>query len=287
MTTILDGKQTAKKIRKRTQERVLALKEHAIDPKLAILRAGEDAASVSYEKAAKKEMERTGIQSSSVFLPKSASMDELLRKLRELNKDPAVHGILVMQPFPPGFSSWEAAAEIAPEKDIDGFSLLNLGNMLQSGNEKGFVPTTPQAVMRLLEEYGILLKGQDVTIIGSSPVVGKPLSLLMLEAGATVTTCHIFTKDLKKHTQQADIIVSATGAIGLITKHHVKPGAVVVDVGYGQDKKGKVRGDVCYEEVFPKASFITPVPGGVGALTSVLLAEHVVRSAEKLKKDAL
>lgn len=284
MTVLLDGKMVAKELRKRTSARVNKMTEQAVYPKLAIVRVGTDPSSISYERAAEKEMIHTGILVEKITFPEDVLLEEVLDCLRKLNEDASIHGILVMQPFPVHLSTYAVSKLIAPQKDIDGFSLQNLGSLMQPGTDS-FFPSTPQAVMHLLDVYGVSLKGKEVTIIGSSAIVGKPLSLLMLDAAATVTVCHIYTENLKKHTESADIVVSATGAVGLISSEHIKKGAIVIDVGYGQDEQGRVSGDVQFDQVNGKAGFLTPVPGGIGAITSAILAEHVLHSAERMGSD--
>lgn len=283
MTVIMKGKVVSHKLRAKNIDRVNQLREKQCVPKLVIFRVGEDPASVSYEKAAVREMKKSGIESEVYTLPGDTSEERVLEQLEELNQRKDVHGILVMQPFPEGISSYEASIKMDPLKDIDGFSIENLGQMLLPGKDY-FVPSTPRAVVHFLEFYGIDLLGKEVVVVGSSAVVGKPLSLLLMNAGATVTVCHIHTKDLQKHTKEADILISATGALGLIKKEHIKEDAVVIDVGFGYDEQGKVRGDVNFDEVSQKASYITPVPGGVGSITTVILAENVIRSAERYRK---
>lgn len=284
MTVLLDGKMIAKELRKRTSARVNKMTEQTVYPKLAIVRVGTDPSSISYERAAEKEMIHTGILVEKITFPEDVLLEEVLDCLRKLNEDASIHGILVMQPFPVHLSTYAVSKLIAPQKDIDGFSLQNLGSLMQPGTDS-FFPSTPQAVMHLLDVYGVSLKGKEVTIIGSSAIVGKPLSLLMLDAAATVTVCHIYTENLKKHTESADIVVSATGAVGLISSEHIKKGAIVIDVGYGQDEQGRVSGDVQFDQVNGKAGFLTPVPGGIGAITSAILAEHVLHSAERMGSD--
>ena len=281
MTELLNGKKVAEHLRKETVRRVRNLKERAIFPKMVIVRVGDDSASVSYERSAMREMEKNEIQAEKETFPEDVSLNDVLESIQKWNVDDSCHGILVMQPLPMHLSIAEVAKTIDPEKDIDGMSLVNLGGLMQEEGD-GFEPSTPQAVMELLSFYDISLKGKEVTIVGSSTVVGLPLSVLLTSKFATVTTCHIYTRNLKKHTQSADILISATGVTGLITADSVKEGAVVIDVGYGEVVNGSICGDVQFDEVKEKASFITPVPGGVGAITSVVLASHVVDVAEKI-----
>lgn len=277
MTEVLDGKVVSKAIITQMKQSVKELKKIDCFPTLAVVRIGSDPGSISYENAAIKTMNRVGIEPQSFVFEEGSASNEVLAKIDELNLDPSIHGILVMQPLPRGLSRNELAKRMDPEKDIDGLTPENLGRLVEN-DLNVLLPSTPKAVMELLRYYEIDLVGKDICVVGSSPVVGKPLSILLLNAKATVSNCHIDTKDIKKYTKQADILISATGVVGLITADHVKKDALVIDVGFGY-KDGKPCGDVKYEEVFPVASAITPVPGGVGSITTAVLAEQVVKSA--------
>lgn len=277
MTKVLDGKVVAREILARTAQTVEELKKVDSPPTLAIVRVGEESSSISYENAAIKAMNRVGIEVQSVIFEASQSHQEIFQGLEELNEDEGVHGILVMQPLPEGLSRNEIANHIDPEKDVDGLTPENLGRLVEQ-DPSVLLPSTPLAVMELLEYYEVETKGLDVVVIGSSSVVGKPLSILLLNAKATVTNCHLDTKDVKAYTSKADVVVSATGALGLVKADYIKEGAIVIDVGFGY-KDGKMMGDVDYDEVKEKASAITPVPGGVGSITTAVLAEQVVKSA--------
>lgn len=277
MTQVLKGKVVADKIIEQAAKTVDELKSIECVPTLAIVRVGQDSASVSYENAAIKEMERAGIATRLETFEEGADTEEIFAGIEALNTDEEVHGILVMQPLPEGISRNEVAKHIDPEKDVDGLTPHNLGRLVEK-DPSVLLPSTPLAVMKLLDYYGIDRTGLDTVVIGSSPVVGKPLSILLLNDRATVTNCHVDTKDVKAYTSQADLVVSATGALGLVTEDYIKEGAIVIDVGFGY-KDGKMMGDVVYEEVKQKASAITPVPGGVGSITTAVLAEQVVKSA--------
>lgn len=277
MTNVMDGKVVAKEILRRTSQTVEELKKVDCFPQLAIVRVGEDPSSISYENAAIKTMNQVGIEVKSVIFQQSQSPQEVFQGLEELNNDKEVHGILVMQPLPESISRNEVANHIAPEKDVDGLTPENLGRLVEQ-DPSVLLPSTPLAVMELLDYYDIDTKGLDVAVIGSSSVVGKPLTILLLNAHATVTNCHIDTKDIKAYTSKADVVISATGALGLVKADYIKEGAIVIDVGFGY-KDGKMMGDVDYDEVKEKASAITPVPGGVGSITTAVLAEQVVKSA--------
>lgn len=282
MTKVLSGKEVADKINQQTQQVVEELKLIHHIPALAIVRVGEDPSSIAYETAAIKAMNQVGIEVESIVFPEDAPSEHILSAIDDLNENADTHGILVMQPLPESLSRNEVALRISPDKDIDGLTPSNLGKLVEN-DQTGLWPSTPKAVMELLAYYEIELAGADVCVIGSSPVVGKPLSILLLNAEATVANCHIKTKDLTQYTRQADIVISATGAPHLVSPEHVREGAVVIDVGYGQ-VDGKTCGDVQYDAVAEKAAAITPVPGGIGTITTAVLAEQVVKAAWKLTK---
>ncbi|WP_080145741.1 bifunctional 5,10-methylenetetrahydrofolate dehydrogenase/5,10-methenyltetrahydrofolate cyclohydrolase [Marinilactibacillus piezotolerans] len=282
MTKVLSGKEVADKINQQTQQVVEELKLIHHIPALAIVRVGEDPSSIAYETAAIKAMNQVGIEVESIVFPEDAPSEHILSAIDDLNENADTHGILVMQPLPESLSRNEVALRISPDKDIDGLTPSNLGKLVEN-DQTGLWPSTPKAVMELLAYYEIELAGSDVCVIGSSPVVGKPLSILLLNAEATVANCHIKTKDLTQYTRQADIVISATGAPHLVSPEHVREGAVVIDVGYGQ-VDGKTCGDVQYDAVAEKAAAITPVPGGIGTITTAVLAEQVVKAAWKMTK---
>lgn len=276
MTQVLDGKVVAKSIILQSKNSVEELKKIDCCPTLAIVRIGEDQSSISYENAAIKTMNRVGIDTRPIKFEKTASSEEVFGVIETLNSDQDIHGILVMQPLPEGLSRNEIAKRIHPDKDIDGLTPENLGRLVEN-DPNVLLPSTPKAVMELLDYYEIDLEGKDVCVVGSSPVVGKPLTILLLNAKATVSNCHVYTKDIKKYTKQADILISATGVVELITPDHVKEDAIVIDIGFGY-KDGKISGDVEYEKVAPKASAITPVPGGIGSITTAILAAQVIKA---------
>ncbi|WP_208559590.1 bifunctional 5,10-methylenetetrahydrofolate dehydrogenase/5,10-methenyltetrahydrofolate cyclohydrolase [Marinilactibacillus kalidii] len=283
MVKILEGKPVAEKISQQAKQVVDELKRVECRPTLAIVRIGEDASSISYETAAVKTMNQIGIDVTSVFFPEDTTSADIFAEIDRLNEDDQTHGILVMQPLPEGISRNDIAKRIDPEKDIDGLTPDNLGKLVEN-DQSGLWPSTPKAVMALLEYYKVELVGADVCVVGSSPVVGKPLSILLLNEEATVANCHVKTKNLEQYTQQADIVISATGVAHLIGPNHIKQDAIVVDVGYGRIN-GKTCGDVQYEAVAEKASAITPVPGGIGTITTAILAEQVVKAAWALKAE--
>ncbi|MCC5895358.1 bifunctional 5,10-methylenetetrahydrofolate dehydrogenase/5,10-methenyltetrahydrofolate cyclohydrolase [Alkalibacterium olivapovliticus] len=277
MTKELRGKPVAKALLQQTEKTIEDLKKIDCYPTLAIVRVGDDESSVSYENAAIKTMQRAGIAVEPVIFKEETSSEEILQALDSLNKNTDIHGVLVMQPLPGTLSRNDVARCLDSNKDIDGLTPENLGRLVEN-DPIALFPSTPKAVMALLDFYDIEVEGKDVCVIGSSPVVGKPLTIMLLNREASVANVHIKTKDVKQYTRQADIVISATGAVELVTADYIKEGAVVVDVGFGY-KDGKPVGDVKYDEVFAKASAVTPVPGGVGSITTAILAEQVAQAA--------
>lgn len=273
----LNGKVVAEELMRQTAQTVDDLKKINCLPTLAIVRVGEETSSISYENAAIKTMQKVGITVESHLFDEDIESEEVITAIERLNQDPSIHGILVMQPLPDSLSRNDIARCIDPAKDIDGLTPENLGRVVEN-DTNALYPSTPRAVMELLDYYGIEVEGKDICVIGSSPVVGKPLSIMLLNAEATVTNLHIKSKDVKRHTKEADIVISATGSIELVTADYIREGAVVVDVGFGY-KDGKPVGDVKFDEVSKVASAITPVPGGIGSITTAVLAEQVSRAA--------
>lgn len=282
MVEVLDGRIVSKELNKETKNKVKKIIESGITPTLAIMRADENPASIQYEKSAARFMKKVGIETKHVVFPDGTSQKEFLNELDQLNNDDKIHGILVMQPLPDNIELKVVAEHISPAKDIDGMHALNLGKIM-AGDSNGHLPSTVRAVMELIQYYKIGVARKEITVIGKSNTVGKPLTVLLLSQGATVSNCHTATQDLKKYTQNADILITATGDIGLITKDHVKPGTVVIDVGFNFEN-GKAYGDVAYTEVAEIVSKITPVPGGVGSITTASLARQVTNAAEWLQQ---
>lgn len=276
---LLNGKELAQKIRTRLAEDAAILAEtKGRPPGLAAVLVGEDPASQLYVSRKHQACQEAGFHSELVQLSASISQDELLRKVRDLNRAAHVDGILVQLPLPKGLDEQAVLEAVLPEKDVDGFHPLNQGRLMLGLD--GFVPATPKGVVRLLLENGVKLAGKHVVIVGRSNIVGKPLAILMLRENATVTVCHSKTKNLEKITTQADVLVAAVGKAGLISADHVKDGAVVVDVGTSR-VGGKLKGDVDFDAVKEKASWITPVPGGVGPMTIAMLLENTFESYQK------
>lgn len=280
MTVIMRGKDVADQLKDEIQQRVEELKKNNKTPKAAIVRVGDLPDSIGYERSATRVLSGLGIEVDNIHYPEDITEEDFLKEFDKINHDDDVDGILLLRPVPDHIDPDKISDRILPEKDIDGMSPYNIGKVL-SPQEGDFVPCTPVAVMKTLNFYDIDLKGKDVAIVGHSLVVGRPLANLLASQNATVTLCHIDTKNTKEICKQADIVITATGVIGLITKDHVKDGAVVVDVGTSYTSDGKLRGDVAFDEVKDLASHITPVPGGIGAITTSILGERVVIAAEK------
>lgn len=286
MTVVMDGKKVAAHLSEEIKEALEVSESHGIKPKVAFVRIGDLSDSISYENAAVKRFEKLGIETAQYHFPSDVSTKVFLTKFREINEDYAIHGILLLQPLPKHIPMKRVAEIMNSFKDIDGMKASNLGKVLTNDPER-LEPCTPAAVMNMLDFYDIDLQGKNVTVVGASAVVGKPLSLLMMNRDATVTTCNLYTDDLVAKCKDADVIVSAAGAINLIGEAHVKEGAIVVDVGINFTEEGKMVGDVDYEAVKDKTSFITPVPGGIGAITTTVLAYHLVKATEQQKEPVL
>lgn len=281
---LLDGKALSAKVRAElSAEAKKNAEKYGRPPCLVVILVGEDPASQIYVRNKEKACEDIGYQSRMIVLPTETSEDELLALIDELNADKGVDGILVQSPLPKQIDAHKVAVRIAPEKDVDAFHPANVG-LIALGRDDGFKPCTPAGVIRLLKEYNIPIAGKDCVVVGRSNIVGKPMALLLVSEGATVTVCNSKTKDLGKKTAQADILVVAVGKAGLITADMVKEGAVVVDVGMNRSE-GKLCGDVAFDEVAPKCSYITPVPGGVGPMTIAMLMENALKSQELNQRD--
>ena len=278
---ILDGKQIAKDYRQGLQDQVEALKKEGYTPKLSVILVGNDGASMSYVRSKKKAAEKIGMISEIVHLEETASEEEVLNELERLNNDDSVSGILVQVPLPKQVSEQKVLETINPAKDVDGFNPANIGKLYI--DEQTFVPCTPLGIMELLKNADIDLEGKEAVVIGRSHIVGQPVSKLLLQQNATVTILHSRSKDMSKHLKNADVIVSAVGRPGLVTKDDVKEGAVVIDVGNTPDENGKLKGDVEYDEVKEIAGAITPVPGGVGPMTITMVLNNTLL-AEKMRR---
>ena len=278
MAIIIDGKELAKKIRSELKNEVVELKNKGINPKLAVIMVGDDKASKVYVKNKSKACEECGIDYEEFLMDKDIDMEELLETIDKLNKRDDIHGILLQSPIPSNLDINQAFNKINHKKDVDGFNPINVGKL--SIGEDCFVSCTPAGVIKMLEEYNIEIEGKNVVIIGRSNIVGKPLIQCCLDKNATVTVCHSHTKNIKQITKNADILISAIGKAKFVTKDMVKDGVVVIDVGINRGEDGKLTGDVDFENVSQKASYITPVPGGVGPMTITMLMNNVIKAAK-------
>lgn len=267
-------------------ENVDKLKEQGIVPCLTIVRVGAREDDLAYERGAKKRMELTGIECRIVELPEKISQQELEDTFKKVNEDDTVHGILLFRPLPAHLDEEPLKKMINPYKDVDCMSPVNMAKVF-SGDETGHAPCTAEAVMEMLAHYGIDLTGKKVTIVGRSMVVGRPLSMLMLKKNATVTICHTKTKNLAEICADAEVLIAAAGKAKMVTAEMVGEGAVVADVGINVDAEGNLCGDVDFDEVEKKASYISPVPRGVGSVTTSVLAKHVVKSANLLLTNTI
>ncbi|EOT0258241.1 bifunctional methylenetetrahydrofolate dehydrogenase/methenyltetrahydrofolate cyclohydrolase FolD [Staphylococcus aureus] len=278
---ILDGKQIAKDYRQGLQNQVEALKEKGFTPKLSVILVGNDGASQSYVRSKKKAAEKIGMISEIVHLEETATEEEVLNELNRLNNDDSVSGILVQVPLPKQVSEQKILEAINPDKDVDGFHPINIGKLYI--DEQTFVPCTPLGIMEILKHADIDLEGKNAVVIGRSHIVGQPVSKLLLQKNASVTILHSRSKDMASYLKDADVIVSAVGKPGLVTKDVVKEGAVIIDVGNTPDENGKLKGDVDYDAVKEIAEAITPVPGGVGPLTITMVLNNTLL-AEKMRR---
>ena len=270
MAKLIEGKLVAKKILENLSDEILFLEKK---PCLAVIIAGNDPASKIYVNSKKKKAEELGIKSIVIELPENCTQQEILEKIYTLNNDDSVNAILVQLPLPAHINAKEVLEKIHPIKDVDGLHSYNLGH-IAAGNKPYSYPCTPMGIMRLLEYYDIPVSGQNAAVIGRSNLVGRPLSYMLLNKNATVTICHSKTKNLTEITKQADILISAAGQKGLVKADMVKEGAVVIDVGINRQQDGSLCGDIDFWSVEPKASYITPVPGGVGPMTICSLMQN-------------
>ena len=275
---LIDGKALAQQVRDEVATRVTALKARGIQPALAVILVGDDPASQVYVKHKVADCESVGMRSILDRLPADTSEAALLARIRELNADASVHGILVQLPVPRHIDSNKVIATISPAKDVDCFHVASVGALV--AGLPGFKPCTPHGCMRMLQAAGVDPRGKHAVVVGRSNIVGKPMAMLLLQAHATVTICHSATPDLAAVTRQADILVAAVGKRNMITADMVKPGAVVIDVGMNQNEHGKLCGDVDFAGVKEVAGWITPVPGGVGPMTRAMLLVNTLESAQ-------
>jgi methylenetetrahydrofolate dehydrogenase (NADP+)/methenyltetrahydrofolate cyclohydrolase len=281
MSIIMKGSEVAAAMKEELLREVEKLAQKGIVPQLGIVRVGARPDDLAYERGAVKRMEAVGIRCKVIELPELINQEEFEKEFSAVNNDPDIHGILLFRPLPKQLNEDPVRSMINPKKDVDCMSPVNMAKVF-AGDESGFAPCTPEAVMEALAHFGIDLKGKRVTVVGRSMVVGKPLSMLLLKKNATVTICHTRTADLGATCRNAEILIAAAGKAKMITADFVSEGSVVVDVGINVSSDGKLCGDVDFEAVAPKSSYITPVPGGVGTVTSSVLAKHVVQAANTL-----
>lgn len=282
MSEIIDGKNLAKEIRESLKIEAEKLKNKGIVPHLAVIMVGDNDASKVYVRNKSRACEEIGIEFKEYLLPSTTKQSELLELIQKLNNDKNVNGILLQSPIPKPLNIQEAFNTILPEKDVDGFNPYNVGNLCIG--QDGFIPCTPLGIMKMFEKYNIDIDGKKVAIIGRSNIVGKPMAQCMLSKNATVTICHSRTKELKKEVKDADIIIAAAGKQNIVTADMVKDGAVIIDVGMNRNSEGKLCGDVDFENIKEKTSYITPVPGGVGPMTIAMLMSNVIKATKKQNK---
>lgn len=291
MAKILSGREVAAALDERLRRRVQALAARGVAPKLAIVRCGENPSDLSYERGATKRAQAVGVEIQIVALPEDASKDALLDQIRALNADASVHGVLLFRPLPRHLKAFEREIcnALDAAKDVDGMTDLSMAGVFENRADLGFPPCTPSACMEMLDYYCIDPEGMRAVVIGRSLVVGKPLAMMLMARNATVTVCHTRTRDVAGEASRADILVTSAGALGSLTAEYVRPGQVVVDVSINWDANkpnakgglGAIAGDAVFDEVEPIVGAITPVPGGVGAVTTSVLLAHVIEAAER------
>ena len=279
MAIIIDGKESAKKIRANLKIECEELKNKQINPKLAVIMVGDDPASKVYVRNKSKVCEDVGIEYKEYLLSSNTKQKELIELIEKLNQDKTINGILLQSPIPANLDINEAFRTISPQKDVDGFNPVNVGKLVL--NQDTFVSCTPYGIMKMFEKYNIDLTGKNVVILGRSNIVGKPLMHCCLNKNATVTVCHSKTQNLAQKAKEADILISAIGKSQFVTVDMVKENAVVIDVGINRLENGKITGDVDFENVKEKASYITPVPGGVGPMTIAMLMNNVIKATKR------
>ena len=277
MSVLIDGKKLAKEIREDLKIKCEELKEKGINPRLAVVMVGDDKASQVYVSNKSKVCNEVGIEFEEHLLDSNIEQKVLIDLIQKLNNDDKVHGILLQSPIPKHLDINEAFKTISPEKDVDGFNPINVGKLCL--NQDTFVSCTPYGIMKMFESYDIDLTGKNVTILGRSNIVGKPLIQCCLNKNATVTVCHSKTKELENHTKNADIIIAAIGKPNFVTAEMIKNDAIIIDVGINRGNDGKLTGDVDFDSVKDKASYITPVPGGVGPMTIAMLMNNVIKAS--------
>ncbi len=284
MATIIEGKKVAASIREEVKAEVAGLRERGVRPKLAVVLVGEDPASVLYSRSIEKSCSAAAVEFELFTLSEKSSEEEVVGLLRKLNEEDSIHGIMIELPLPPGMDKQKVLNAVSPLKDVDGVHPVNRGYILSNG--AGLFPTTPQSCIEIMVRNGIEISGKHAVLVGRGETVGKPLIFMMLNQNATLTVCHTRTRDLPYHTRQADILISAVGKAGMITADMVKPGAVVIDAGINSAPGGGICGDVDFVNVEKVAGAISPVPGGVGSITTSLILKNVLK-AIKLQQNEI
>ena len=278
MAKQLLGKEVAAALNEKIKADVAKLKEKGINPTLGIVRVGERPDDLSYERGATKRCDTLGVAVEKFLLPENVTQEELMATIDQVNKDDKIHGVLIFRPLPKHLDEAAVIKALNPEKDVDGITDGSMVGVF-AGTKQGFPPCTPQACMEILDHYGIDCTGKKAVVVGRSPVVGKPAAMMLIKKNATVTVCHTRTKDMPSVTREADIVIVAAGRAGVVDESYVAPGQIVIDVGINVNEEGKLCGDVKYDTVEPVVDAITPVPGGVGAVTTSVLVGHVVEAA--------
>lgn len=280
MARQLLGKEVTAALNEKIKSQVAALKEKGVEPTLGIIRVGEREDDLSYERGAMKRCETLGVACKKILLPADVSQETLMDAVRQVNKDDSIHGVLIFRPLPKHLDEEAVIRELDPEKDVDGITDGSMVGVF-AGREQGFPPCTPQACMEILDHYQIDCTGKKAVVVGRSLVVGKPAAMMLLKKNATVTVCHTRTKDMPSVVREADIVIVAAGRAGVVDDRYVAPGQIVIDVGINVNEAGKLCGDVAYDKVEPIVEAITPVPGGVGSVTTSVLVGHVVEAAAR------
>lgn len=281
MAELLLGKSVTASINEKIMADVAMLKEKGVSPKLGIIRVGENESDISYERGAVKRCETLGVEYEKFLLPADVTTEDVLSVVEQVNNDDKIHGVLMFRPLPKGLDSEKIENALKPEKDVDCMTEASIGSVF-TGKAKGYPPCTPQACMEILKYYGYDLTGKNVVVIGRSLVVGKPVAMMCMKENATITICHTRTKNMPEIAKKADILIVAAGHAKTVTADYVSEGQVVIDVGINVDENGKLCGDVDFESVEPIVSAITPVPGGVGGVTTSVLLSHVVVAAKRV-----
>ena len=280
MATLLKGKEVIDKLNEELLSRSDSLKEKGVTPTLGIVRLGERPDEMAYERGALKRAEKTGVSVKQFVFDADMTQDELIRQIDKINDDSEVHGVLMFRPLPSQIDDEAVRNELAPEKDVDGITDGSMAGVY-SGSGQGYPPCTAEACIQILDHYGIDLKGKNVAVIGRSQVIGKPVTMMLIRKNATVTVCHTKTEDMAGICRNKDIIIAAAGHIGTVTEDFLSPGQVVIDVAINFDDEGKMCGDVDFDAAEPIIDAVTPVPGGVGTVTTSMLMKHVIEAAEK------